>query len=51
MKITQNVIKPDGTETLQDTEVPDDFFTVPTAAPTQERADIDYLAAMAGVSL
>jgi|GEM_PF-2379919 len=48
------VCKPDGTQTIEPQEFPDDFFTQPTPEPTEIeklRADFDYLVMVQGVDL
>ncbi len=54
MIIDELVCKPDGTQTIGQREVPDDFFTPPASEPTAEeklRADVDFLAMVTGVEL
>ena len=54
MIINELVCKSDGTQEVAQREVPDNFFDVPKLSPTIEeklRADVDFLAIMAGVTL
>ena len=54
MIIDNLVCRPDGTQTIEQREVSDDFFTPSTPLPTAEeqlRADVDYLAMVTGATL
>lgn len=54
MIIEELICKTNGTQAIEQRELPDNFFTQQTEQPTETeklRADVDYLAIMTGVTL